>query len=119
MSTTTIHPPTSQGAHAGRPAGDPQESIHAIRQAVSGVAELERELADALADLATLSSALKARDALAAELGLRLVRAEEALADLADHAYRLERENGRLSAENRLLRDEEPLYGGRHRRWGR
>lgn len=98
MNATVIHPPTGHGAHAGAPAGDPQVNIQAIRTAVRDTAVLER-------DLDLLRDALKARDALCARLGLQLVRAEEAATDLVDQAWRLEQENRRLSAENRVLRD--------------
>lgn len=113
MNATVIHPPTGHGAHAGVPAGDPQVNIRALREHAAHTDDLER-------DLELLRDALKARDALCAQLGLQPVRAEEAATDLADQAWRLEQENRRLSAENRVLRDRlERLYGGRHRRWVR
>lgn len=98
MNTTVIHPSTGPGAHAGVPSGDPGENIRAVRLAVRGVADLERELAEAL-------TAARVRETRLTELGQELLRARETLADLVDQAYRLERENARLSADNRVLRD--------------
>lgn len=109
MSTTTIHPPTGRGAHKGAPAGNPEENIQALRFA------LRRQPGDG----EEVSALIERHEAAQAELGLRLVRAQEALADLAAQAWRLEQENARLSADNRLLREDTPLYGGRRRRWTR
>lgn len=112
MNTTVIRPSTGPGAHAGVPSGDPGENIRAVRLAVRGVADLERDLAESRAEVERLQalevtqrSALRRAHERAAELGLRLVRADEGMADLADQAWRLEQENRRLSAENRVLRD--------------
>lgn len=111
MGTTTIHPPTGHGAHAGPPGSDPHQIINSLRVTLAEQADWQREAEESREQVErheamelVLRNALHGRNALTAELGLRLVRAEEALADLAAQAWRLERENARLSAENRRLR---------------
>lgn len=111
MSTTTIHSPTGHGAHAGPPGSDPHQIINNLRGALAEQGDWQRAAEESREQVErheatelVLRNALHGRNALTAELGLRLVRAEEALADLAAQAWRLERENARLSAENRRLR---------------
>ena len=125
MGTTTIHPPTGHGAHAGPPGSDPHQIINSLRGALAGQADWQREAEESREQVErheameiVLRNALHGRNALTAELGLRLVRAEEALADLAAQAWRLERENARLSAENRRLRGSVRRPGLRGR-WSR
>lgn len=122
MSATVIHPSTSHGAHAGPPGSDPHQIINDLRGHNASVADLERQLAESRHEAERrasmeigLRNALAARNEKLAELGLRLVRADEALADLAAHAWRLEQENTRLSADNRRLRDLLGRGRGRHR----
>lgn len=126
MHTGTIHPPTSHAAHAGPPAGDPAENIQALRRHVADTADLAAENERLRLEIERLRSseivlrnALHQRDELTAELGLRAVRGDEALADLAEHAHRVQRENDRLSAENRALREQTPRPRRRHARRGR
>ena len=125
MSTTTIHPPTGHGAHAGPPGSDPHQIISDLRKSLAGQVDWRREAEESREQVErheameiVLRNALHGRNALTAELGLRLVRAEEALADLAAQAWRLERENARLSAENRRLRGSVRRPGLRGR-WSR
>lgn len=125
MHATVIPSSTGHGAHAGPPGTDPRENIQALRGALGDVDDLRHELDEARVRIEQLEAmelvlrnALHGRNALTAELGLRLVRAEEALADLAAQAWRLERENARLSAENRRLRGSVRRPGLRGR-WSR
>lgn len=111
MSTTTFTHSTSHGVHAGPPGSDPYQIINNLRQSLAEQGDWQRAAEDSREQVErheameiVLRNALHGRNALTAELGLRLVRAEEALADLAAQAWRLERENARLSAENRRLR---------------
>lgn len=50
MGTTTIHPPTSHGAHAGPPGSDARQIINSLRGALAGQADWQRvaETAQAL-----------------------------------------------------------------------